>query len=185
MRHSVSLFVLVFTLLAASMSQAAMDPVPQGTTAVPLAGITNDRDTSVSYLKLMVNHQSSVSGIYVETKANSKTDQKATSRTVYPLSRIESSKGVVLGQGQGVKAIFLRGKINSSQGRGQLVIKYLTNGVFMNYSECKVGLRRIRPDDWTLVNAYNGQPIKRIKVKTWLLGISTLANVCPGTGNSA
>jgi hypothetical protein len=32
-----------------------------------------------------------------------------------------------------------------------------------------------------LVNACDGQPIERIKVETWALGISTLANVCPNT----
>lgn len=184
MKYSRSLFVLVFTLFAAGVSQAAMDPVPAGMTTVPLAGITNDRDSSVSYLKLMVNGQSSIGGISVETDPDAHSQGKPSARQVYKLNRIESHDGVVLGQGQGVKAILLRGKIDSSRGKGQLVIKYLTNGVFMTYSECKVGLQRVSPQDWRLVNAYNGHPIKHIKVKTWLLGISTLANVCPEGGNA-
>ena len=98
---------------------------------------------------------------------------------VYWLPKIESTEGVVLGQGQGVKAILLRGTIDSAAGRGALVVKYLKNGLFMTYHECKLSLRRMDTHDWQLINAYDGKPIKQIEIKTWMLGISTLKNVCP------
>lgn len=177
-----ALFTLLI-LLTSLTAFADTKSLPAGISVVPLAGITNDRDTSVSYLNLMVTPQATVRGIYMETdhtgKAGASKARHAASNKVYWLKSIESNDGVVLGQGQGVKAILLRGNIDSHAGQGSLVIKYLTNGVFMNYDECKVGLQRISRHNWELINAYNGRPIKHIEVKTWFLGISTLANVCP------
>lgn len=158
---------------------AAIEPLPAGMTAVPLAGIVNDRDASISYLKLMLNARAVVRGVYVETDIIVNKDWQTASKRVYWLRRIESPDGVVLGGGRGVKAILLRGKIDSDGGRGSLVVRYLTNGLFRSYAECKVLLRRLSPREWTLVNAYNGQSIHRIEVRTWLLGISGLENVCP------
>lgn len=169
--------VLAFTLLAATAASATTAPLPAGTTAVPLAVITNDRDASVSQLKLMVNGAADVSGIYMETSANASSNP--TEAQVFPLADIETGDGVVLGEGQGVKAIFLRGTIASAQGQGSLTIRYLANGVFRHWSECKIGLKKLGPHDWQLVNAYDGQAIQQIKVETWSLGISTLENVCP------
>ncbi len=108
-------------------------------------------------------------------------DRSQAKGQVYWLDRIESRDGVVLGQGQGVKAILLRGTIESQAGQGSLVISYLTNGIFRHYAECRIDLKRVSLQQWQLVNAYDGRPIEQIKVKTWTLGISTLANVCPGT----
>lgn len=166
-------------LLIGSAVTATASTLPAGVTAVPLAVVTNDRDASVSRLELMVDAQATVRGIYLETSANSASTPTAESGQVYPLASIESEDGVVLGQGQGVKAIFLRGSIASRDGQGSLVIRYLTNGIFKHYAECKIGLERLGPHDWQLVNAYDGQPIQQIEVKTWALGISTLENVCP------
>lgn len=179
MKLSTVFAFLALILLTSTATFAAMEPLPAGMTTVPLAGITNDRNASVSYLKLILNGQAAVRGIYVETDVNADQGRQPASKQVYWLKGIESRHGVVLGKGQGVKAILLQGKIDSQDGRGSLVIKYLTNGMFMNYSECKVGLQRVSARNWKLVNAYNGQPINRIRVKTWFLGISTLANVCP------
>jgi len=172
--------LLAFTLLTGGAASAATLPLPAGTTAVPLAVITNDRDTSVSRMALMVS-DSTVSGIAMETSANAGSDPAGATSEIYPLAGIESQDGVVLGQGQGVKAIFLRGDIASQEGHGSLTIRYLTNGVFRHWAECRIDLQKLGPHHWQLVNAYDGRPIERIKVKTWALGISTLANVCPKT----
>lgn len=171
---------LAFTLLTGGVASAATLPLPAGTTAVPLAVITNDRDASVSRMNLMVS-DATVSGISMETSANAESDPADAKSQVYSLAGIESHDGVVLGQGQGVKAIFLRGDIASQDGHGSLTIRYLTNGVFRHWAECRIDLQKLGPHHWQLVNAYDGQPIERIKVKTWALGISTLANVCPNT----
>ncbi|HKK13165.1 MAG TPA: hypothetical protein VKA14_00750, partial [Gammaproteobacteria bacterium] len=104
---------------------------------------------------------------------------------VYSLDAIETGDGVVLGQGSGVKAILLRGRIDSRAGQGTLVIKYLTNGLLMTYNECRLGLKKTDSGSWNLINAYTGAPIKRIRIKTWTLGISTLENVCPGSDTYA
>lgn len=162
----------------ASLSAQAVG-LPAGVTAVPLAKVTNDRDASVSRLQLLVDAHAGVEGIYLATSANADSDPAAARGQMYPLASIESAQGVVLGQGQGVKAIFLRGNIRAQAGQGALVIRYLKNGVFRHWGECRINMQKLGPHDWRLVNAYDGQPIDSIQVKTWALGISTLANVCP------
>ena len=168
-------------LLAGASGVAGAASPPAGFTTVPLAVVTNDRDATVSRLQLMLDPADGVRGIYLDTSAAAGETALADSGRVYPLAAIETGKGVVLGQGQGVKAIFLRGKIGATDGHGTLVIRYLTNGVFRHFAECSIDLERVAPDHWQLVNAYDGRPIEQMKVQTWALGISTIANVCPGT----
>jgi hypothetical protein len=180
MKSALPLAALALALAGTALATPTAAPMPAGTTAVPLATITNDRDPSVSRLGLMLDtHDDSVRGIYMETSASAAANPADAKGQLYPLAGIESERGVVLGQGQGVKAIFLRGTIASADGRGTLTIRYLTNGVFRHWSECNIGLQRVGPHDWELVNAYDGRAIQQIKVETWALGISTLANVCP------
>jgi hypothetical protein len=172
-----SIVAAVLFLVPAGFTAAAS--LPDGVTAVPLAAITNDRDSSVSNIELMLSDDGDVRGIYLATRANAAVDPSQASGQVYPLAGIESEDGVVLGQGKGVKAILLRGTIAPQSDHGSLVIRYLTNGVFKHYAQCRVELKRSAPGDWQLVNAYNGQPVKHIEVQTWALGISTIGNICP------
>lgn len=179
MKYIRLLAVVVFVLLSSALMPAAAVPLPEGMTAVPLATITNDRDTSVSQINLMLNERAVVRGIYLETSPAAEGKPPAANDRVYWLGGIESSHGVVLGQGQGVQAILLRGDIEPRNGHGSLVIQYLTNGLFGSYDKCRVALRRTAPYQWQLVSAYTGKPIEHIAVQTWALGISTLTNVCP------
>jgi len=174
-----SFCILAFVLLCGIVMPASAVPLPQGMTTVPLATITNDRDTSVSEINLILGSQAMVRGIYLETKAGADSGTAAASEQIHWLGGIESDDGVVLGQGQGVEAIFLRGNIESQSGYGSLVIRYLTNGIFGHYDECRVDLQRLAPQKWQLVNSYNNKPIEHIEVQTWALGISTIGNVCP------
>ncbi|GEM_PF-1025452 len=168
--------LLVSLALGPTVAAAAPRTAPA---VVRLAGITNDRDTSVSRLGLVLGARDEVRGIAVVTGPPDARHASAT-RRVYPLRRIESPQGVVLGQGRGVRAILLRGRIDSRAGRGTLVIRYLTNGLLMSYRQCRIGLERDGPRRWRLVNAYSGATIRSIRVRTWMLGISTLEPVCPG-----
>lgn len=181
MKISHFLFILAVILLGSTTVYAIAEPPPAGMTTVPLATITNDRNAGVSTIYAMLNDQAVFRGIYVTTtSATNKSDSRQ--GEVYWLSAIENDKngkGVVLGQGQGVEAIYLRGHINSQKGRGTLVIEYLANGLFWSYDQCRIGLKRVAPYNWQLVNDDNDQPITKIKVQTWALGISTLTNVCP------
>lgn len=174
-----SLAILVLLFLSTTVLSAVAAPLPAGMTTVPLATITNDRDSSVSHIKLMLNDQAVVKGIYMTTSPSASSSASPKQSQVYWLTGIESDRGVVLGQGQGVQAIFLRGNIEPEYGYGALTISYLSNGLFRNYNQCQLGLQRVNPHDWQLVNSYNNQPITHIEVQTWALGISTLKNVCP------
>lgn len=176
-RFSGALAALVLSIAPLGFATAAS--LPDGVTAVPLAAITNDRDATVSNIELMLGDEGAVRGIYLATRTSADADPSQASGQVYPLAGIESEDGVVLGQGQGVKAILLRGTIPPQGDHGSLVIRYLTNGIFKHYAQCRVELKRLAPGDWQLVNAYNGQTVKHIEVQTWALGISTIANVCP------
>lgn len=170
----------ILASLAIGVAAPAEIPVPpSGITSLPLAGITNDRDTSVSRLDLMLDEHSDVSGIYMETRVPGGPVGAERDAHVYPLESLEGPEGIVLGQGRGVKAILLKGSIDSRAGRGSLVVRYLTNGVLMTYRECELGLQRSQDRDWHLVNAYDGRLVTQIEVRTWMLGISTLKNVCP------
>lgn len=175
-----TLAAVLLAAFAGTAAEAASPSLPAGMTAVPLAVITNDRDSSVSKLELMLDDQAFVHGIYMET-SDGGDGPGAASGQVYWINGIESRNGVVVGQGQGVEAIFLRGMLRPQGDHGLLVIRYLTNGLFKRYDECSVRLQRRAPYDWQLVNAYDGQPIKLIQVRTWAFGISTIANVCPGS----
>lgn len=175
------LFVFCFFLSGGSLSEAAVNA--SGVKTIELATITNDRDTSLNILNLVVNKKSQVLGLLLVTKVpakeNGQKKYRVTKKIDYPVKKIESKNGIVLGQGQGVKAILMNGKINSDRGSGQLKIKYLSNGLLMHYNSCNIKLQKQTNDSWALVNAYNGKVIKNINVKTWFLGISTLQNVCP------
>jgi hypothetical protein len=184
MKPICALSSLAIALFAGAAASATTRTLPAGMTAVPLAVVTNDRDNSVSELALMLDDQAFVHGIYMETTSGEGDGPSGTSGQVYWLDGIESRNGVVLGQGQGVKAIFLRGMIEPQGDHGALVIKYLSNGIFKSYDECAVKLERLGPYDWQLVNAYDDRPITLIEVRTWALGISTLGNVCPGSGHA-
>lgn len=174
--------VVSLGLLGGVPSTADAVALPVGTTAITLATITNDRDATVSRMQLMLGDNDQVSGIYMETSPDADSAPDVAGAKVYPIAGIESRDGVVIGEGQGVKAIFLRGNIASTGGKGTLTIRYLKNGVFRSWAECRIDLKRVAPDDWRLLNAYDGQPISQIEVKTWALGISTLSNVCPVQG---
>lgn len=176
------LFAGVFLSTAAF---ARVDSLPPNVDVVPLAGITNDRDSNVSYLNLMLGEGNAVRGIYVQTRAPARQSNDngdiGANGGAFSLAQIESDNGVVLRAAAGRKVILLRGTIDSRVGKGSLTIKYLTNGLSMSYSQCKVGLKKSGPRQWKLINAYDGKPIDAIEIKTWWLGISTLANVCPGS----
>lgn len=172
-------FVAASTFVVGSVASASVTELPAGITTVELASITNDRDSSVSDIMLMVNGRGTVSGIYLETRTSIDSDPSQAKGQVYTLAGIESQDGVVLGQGRGVKAIFLKGTIPPQGDHGSLVIRYLANGVFRHYDECRISLERLGPESWQLVNAYNGHAVTHIEVQTWALGISTISNVCP------
>ena len=186
-----SITIRLFLFLGALLSSTAfanVDSLPANVDVVPLAGITNDRDSNVSYLKLMLGENNAVRGIYLQTHAHprkaSDDGDVGANGGAFSLAEIESDKGVVLRAAEGRKVILLRGSIDSQAGKGSLVITYLTNGLSMSYGQCKVGLRKSGAREWKLVNAYNGKNIKDIEIKTWWLGISTLGNVCPGSGTA-
>lgn len=174
---------LVSSTLAAVLAAGVVLPagataLPAGMSTFPLVAISNDRDTSISEIDLMLGPKKFVRGLYIATYEKDR-DPDVARGQVIPLVSLEDPEGAVVGQGKGVKAILLKGSIDPAAGNGTLAIKYVTNGIFGRYDECKVELHRTGPDQWQLVNAYNSAKVRHIRVKTWALGIATLENVCP------
>lgn len=145
---------------------------------LPLASITNDHDPSVSVLGLLTGSGDEVSGVSIVTRHPDRQGPDRIVRRSYPLQRVETPRGIVLTRKHGRDLIRLHGRIDSKNGHGTLVIRYLSNALFGSHHDCRVDLKRIEPDRWQLIDVANGQPIDRIRVKTWLLGISTITPVC-------
>ncbi|HEX7326047.1 MAG TPA: hypothetical protein VF292_11950 [Rhodanobacteraceae bacterium] len=177
-RARLAMFLAGILVAGTALAAGTSVKLPPGTTTVPLVAITNDRDTSISEIELMLGPQKRVKGLYIATYDKDRAAESAQGQII-PLASLEDPDGAVIGQGKGVKAILLHGSIAPTGGTGTLTIKYITNGLFHRYSDCDVHLQRVRPGDWQLINAYNHNKIAHIHVKTWALGISTLENVCP------
>lgn len=169
-------FLISGVLWSATVFAGVPAPAPN-VDVVPLARIVNDRNSNVSYLNLMVSRDDAVRGIYVQGHGSA----EGRGNGAFWLRDIQGEKGVVLRKAQGRKVISLRGTIDSRAGKGSLVITYLHNGLLMSYSRCKLGIRKSGRRDWKLINAYNGNEVTDIEIKTWWLGIATLASVCPAT----
>lgn len=176
-RVALSLLPAAVLAIGAALPVRAV-PLPPGTTTVPLVAITNDRDTSISEIELMLGPRKLVRGLYIETYDDKHQPAKERGQVI-PLASLETPEGAVVGQGQGVKAILLKGQIQPEAGNGTLDIRYLANGLSRRYEQCTVHLRHVEPDQWRLVNAYDWSTVAHIHVKTWALGISTLENLCP------
>lgn len=182
-----SIFRIALLALGLVISSGSMAAVPDaaisfGMDAAKLATITNDRNASLSTLYVVIDDHGVLRGVYIRTI--SRTHEKAEPQgAIYWLDAIEQGNGVVVGQGQGVDAIYLSGNYKPGNQRGSLVIRYLTNGIFWTYDTCQMHLRQTG-NAWQLVNSYTGRPIRHIRVDTWALGIlvfrSSSQNVLQG-----
>jgi hypothetical protein len=141
-----------------------------------LATVSNDRNADVSMLSLEVENNGTVDGLYFSTKH---ADTGQTTHTEFPLSQIQSADGVVLDGDATHKVFILQGTIDAQKGSGLLTVKYLANGLTGEYQQCGgIKLQRAQDQKWSLFN-YKNQPLTKIEVVTWALGISTVQNVCP------
>lgn len=153
-------------------------PVPPGITLKSLVTITSDKNNNKDYLSLMVNPSFEITGMYSMPDPKNEKNENGSGRSIYPLGEIESAKGSVMLTARGRDIMLMKGTLNRKTLEGRFAIRYLTNGIFMNYESCELLLKREK-ENWYVENAYNGKRVQVIKVHTHSLGISDLEGICP------
>lgn len=179
----ISIAIALLAIPSLLPAPADASDLPADATTQKLGIITNDLDPSVSTMNVALDPARQVEGIYIETDKHD-AEPPTMTHEFYPTRDIESSDGVTLDGDATHRAVILQGPIDSKQGRADLVVTYLYNGITGSYRQCQVKMSRSSQDEWSLVNAYTGQVIQEIRTLTWsmfgqTLGISTIQNVCP------
>lgn len=155
------------------------DPVPPGISLQPLLTITSNKNKNVDYLRLMLNQEGQIAGMYSEPDQNNQQGGAVDpgSRNLFPIDEILGNKGSVLIRASGRDALIIQGDLAEADGEGLFFMKYLSNGLFMRYESCEVILRR-GTGGWYLENAYTGKPVDQIHIVTHSLGIDTVRGIC-------
>ena len=142
-----------------------------GYTYQPLAAVTNDRNSSVDSLSLVLNLQGSVEGIRFQPG-------HAPAPIDFTDAQMASSQGANLEE-DSHRPIVLHATFNSQNGSASWVIDYLSNGLFGSYKSCNAALARDPQGQWHLINAYTREPVTQLRITTWALGISSIVGICP------
>ena len=160
-------------ILTASIAHAEMTPtpLPPDLKLEKLVNIMSDLNSDTSELSVALDTSNRIQGIDFYN-GNPATDH------YFTLAEIEADKGVVLDTEQGHAAILLQGTIDLESASDTLTVSYLANGLFDIYDKCQIVFERATNGDWQLMNAYTHELVTEIDVKTWKLGITTLAGIC-------
>ena len=165
MRHALLCLLLSLTQAPAMAAAAAH------VTLQPLARITNDRNADLQRLEVLLE-AGQVVGLRFDT-INGENPHAS------DFSLADMQAGVVLDGDAQHEAIILRGSIDSRVGDSQLLISYLSNGLFGRHKACRAGMERDASGQWHIVNIYDHQWVAQLVVRTWSLGISTIEGICP------
>lgn len=137
----------------------------------PLASITNDRNADLQNLGVLVDAGQVVGLRFSTINGNNPHESD--------FSLDDMKAGAVLDGDARHKAIVLRGSIDSTVGNADLVITYLSNGLFGKHKDCRASMERDDSGQWHIVNIYDHQWVDHLVVKTRVLGISTIQGICP------
>jgi hypothetical protein len=175
------LFFLSFIFVTNAQAQVtgiANAPVPPGVRLHLLATITNNRNSDVHELNVEINPDQSVRGLYFNSFINS--TQPPIHRTrEFPLSELLRPKGATIIAESGHDVIYLFAQLGPQQRSADLVVRYLSNGLFNSYEDCSLKAAIDDSGEWNLLNAYTGKKLDQIIIQAWSLGVSTIENVCP------
>lgn len=136
-----------------------------------LASITNDRNPDLQSLGVVLN-AGRIVGLRFDAISG---DDPHESKFSIPDIRA----GAVLDGDAKHEAVVLRGSIDSRMGKADLVITYLSNGLFGKHKECRARMVRDERGRWHIVNSYDHRRVTQLVVRTWALGISTIEGICP------
>ncbi len=172
--RSLAALALAAVLVYAQATHAA--PTAHGDRIVPVARITNDHDPSISTLGLLVGPKDRVRGISIVTRHPAGEAPAHIVRRRFTLQSVGSPRGIVVTRKHGRVVIALRGRIDPDTGGGVLTIRYLSNALFDSHRECRIRLMH-DARGWRLTEP-GGAVVTGLYVKTWFLGVSTIAPVC-------
>ena len=165
MRHLPICLLLTLALAQASAAMAA------DVTVQPLASVTNDRNSDLQNLGLLLD-AGEVVGLRFDTV-------NGNSPHVSDFSIDDIKTGAVLDGDAKHKAIVLRGTIYSAVGNADLILNYLANGLSGKRKDCYARIERDASGQWHIVDIYEHKWVDRLVIKTWRLGISTIEGICP------
>jgi hypothetical protein len=137
----------------------------------PIASITNDRNADLQSLSVLLD-AGQVIGLRFDTLNGPDPHES-------DFSLDEMKAGAVLDGDANHRAIVLRGSIDSTPGNADLVVTYLSNGLFGSYRDCRARIVRDDGGQWHIVNIYDHKQVDHLVVQTWTLGISTIEGICP------
>jgi hypothetical protein len=163
-------YLLICVLLTLAAAQARVATAAD-VTFQPLASITNDRNADLQSLGVLLD-AGQVIGLRFDTVNGSKSHE-----SVFSIDEMKA--GAVLDGDAKHKAIVLRGSIDSAGGNADLVITYLSNGLFGKHKDCRAGIARDERGQWHIVNVYDHKWVNHLVVQTSTLGISTIEGICP------
>lgn len=163
-------YLLICALLILAQAQAGAAPAAD-ITFQPLASVTNDRNADLQSLGVLLD-AGQVVGLRFDTiSGNDPHDSD--------FSIADMKTGAVLDGDAKHEAIVLRGSIDSNGGKADLVVTYLSNGLFGKHRDCRADMVRDKSGRWHIVNTYSHKRVDRLVVQTWTLGISTIEGICP------
>jgi hypothetical protein len=168
--------LLICALLTVAVIQArragAVDVIFQ-----PLASITNDRNADLQNLGVLL-----VLGRVVGLRFDT-INGKHPHQSYFSLD--EMTSGAVLDGDGKHKAIVLRGSIDSTAGKADLVVTYLANGLSGRQKDCPARMVRDESGQWHIVNIYDQKWVDHLVVRTRALGIATIQGICPARSSVA
>ncbi len=136
-----------------------------------LAAVTNDRNASVDRLYVAVNAQGAVDGVrFLPGGSNIPAD--------FTDAEMSSAEGANIEENSH-KPIMLHSELAGQPGRINWVIDYLSNGLFGSYKSCRAAVVRDSHGQWHLLNVYNNKMVTQLRIKTWMMGITTIQGICP------
>jgi hypothetical protein len=165
MRH---LLICVLLTLVQPQARAA---TAANVTFQLLTSISNDRNADLQNLGVLLDAGQVVGLRFATINGNDPHESD--------FSIDDMKAGAVLDGDTEHQAIVLRGSIDSTVGNADLVITYLSNGLFGKHKDCRAGMVRDESGQWHIVNIYEHKWVNRLVVKTRAVGISTIQGICP------
>ena len=169
---------LFFLPLSYAMDLNALNETPPASIALQeLLELSTDQDSDKYHLHMMVDAEGKAKGMYNEPDRNNSNLGKQTARNVFWLDEFEKSSGALLLKKKGYDIIFIKGSIEELRQEGAFAIRFLSNGLSMQYKVCNFYISKDEKG-WFVKNAYNGDRVSSIYFMTTWKGIDSVSGLC-------
>lgn len=171
------LVILVLSVLCTlPFAALAETPTPSGVKLQKILQIKTDLGAKIA-LSVMLDKRGNLAGIHTNMQgADSSSQSGLTSDGIFWLKDIESNDGVALVEKGNLKVLELKGELDRSTQEGDLVVRYVTNGLWGSYGECTVNVRK-NGEKYEVLNV-NNKPVSNVFIETGTMGIKSLKGLC-------